>query len=321
LAILLVSYGTPESKEEVLPFLNKLFAGKKVPPERIAAAVAKYEAFAQQTGQYSPLNEECRQLIAGILRELAFHKSQALNSTLSTSSVYWGNLFWHPLLEDTVAEMTRDGIEHAVYFATSAFDSEAGNKRYADAIESARQKIGVDAPIFEKASLPFEHPLFIEAQTDRLLEALAWAQLNDLTVEQPAEDFMILFSAHSIPKTDAAKSNYIAQLNKTCRTIIEKTSFSTLSWEIVYQSRSGLAEHWLEPEIKERIQEIAANGQYRTVIVSPVGFFCENMETVNDLDLEVGGLCDKLGLSFVRARAVGASPKICRMIVEMCQKQ
>ena len=220
--------------------------------------------------------------------------------------IYWGNLFWHPLLVDTVAEMARDGIAHAVCFATSAFDSPPGNKRYADALESARRSIGSNAPTLEKLPLPFEHPFFIEAQAERLLETLG-------ATDSPAH---ILFSAHSILLADAAQSHYVEQLNMTCRAVIEKSGTS-IPWELVYQSRSGAAEHWLGPDIKERIGTLAAEGRVKSVIVSPIGFFCENMETEYDLDIEVGEYCTNLGLSFYRAKAVGAMPQICRLIAEL----
>ena len=291
--LLLVSYGAPGRREEVVPFLNNLFAGKNVPAERIAAAVQKYERFAAATGHYSPLNSECRTLIEGI-RQLR-----------PDVPIYWGNLFWHPLLVDTVAEMARDGVEHAVCFATSAFDSPSGNRRYADALESARQSVGATAPILEKLPLPFEHPLFIEAQADRLLEVLV-------------HDSIILFSAHSIPLADAAQSHYVEQLQSTCRSVIEKSDTS-LPWELVYQSRSGPAELWLGPDIKERLTELAAEERVKSVIVSPLGFFCENMETEYDLDTEVGEHCTKRGLPFYRAKAVGTMPKICRLIAELAE--
>ena len=300
---LLLSYGAPERQEDVAPFLNHLFSGKNVPAERIAAAVQKYERFAAKTGRYSPLNSECQKLIDGILREYRRCESQ------ESLPIYWGNLFWHPLLVDTVAEMARSGIKHAVCFATSAFDSPSGNQRYADALESARQAAGMNAPILEKLPLPFDHPLFIEAQTDRLLETLAWFHL----AETPSP--CILFSAHSIPLADVAQCSYVEQLQSTCRTVIDKSGTS-IPWELVYQSRSGAAEHWLGPDIRERIRTLAADG-CRSVIVSPMGFFCENMETEYDLDIEVGGCCAEQGLAFYRAKAVGALPKICRLIVEI----
>jgi ferrochelatase len=299
--LLLVSYGAPERCEEVIPFLNNLFAGKNVSAERVAAAVQKYERFAAATGRYSPLNAECRKLIEGIGQ---LHPDMP---------IYWGNLFWHPLLVDTIAAMAQDGVERAVCFATSAFDSPSGNKRYADALESARQAVGAKAPILEKLPLPFDHPLFIEAQTDRLHETLAW-HLAGTPV--PPEDSIILFSAHSIPLADAAQSHYVEQLQSTCRRVMEKSGTS-IPWELVFQSRSGATAHWLAPDIKERISELIAEGRTKSVIVSPIGFFCENMETEYDLDVEVGGYCAQLSLAFFRSKAVGAVSKICRLIVEL----
>ena len=320
-SLLLVSYGAPERHEEVVPFLNNLFTGKNIPAERVAAAAQKYERFAKKTGHYSPLNSECRKLIAGI-REL-----------VSGLPVYWGNLFWHPLLVDTVAEMAREGIERAVCFATSAFDSPSGNRRYADALMRAA---GANPPIkIEKLPLPFDHPLFIEAQAKRLIEAMEAVSIGDSRSDQivrradpvtplccapgfHANPSYILFSAHSIPLTDAAQSHYVEQLQSVCRSVINKIGTS-LPWELVYQSRSGAAEHWLGPDIKERIAELPT-GQVESLIVSPIGFFCENMETEYDLDMEVGERCAELGLSFHRAKAVGAMPEICRLIAELAQR-
>jgi len=302
--LLLVSYGSPERQEEVVPFLNNLFAGKNVPAERIAAAAQKYEQFAVMTGHYSPLNSECRKLINGIRR---------IDPNLP---VYWGNLFWHPLLTDTVAEMARDGIERAACFATSVFDSPSGNQRYADALESARRTVGENAPILDKLPLPFDHPLFIKAQADRLGET---ADSRQQTAAKEDFSARILFSAHSIPLIDAVQSSYVEQLQSTCRLVIEKSGTS-IPWELVYQSRSGLAEHWLGPDIKERIGGLAVE-EIKSVIVSPIGFFCENMETEYDLDIEASRYCEEMDLKFFRAKAVGAMPSICRLIVELVSER
>ena len=292
-ALLILSYGAPQRQEDVLPFLRNLFAGRNVPEERINAAVQKYERAVQKTGRYSPLNTECQNLVAGI-RQIDPHRP-----------IYWGNLFWHPLLADTVAEMQQDGIEHAVCFATSAFDSPSGNQRYADALTKA---MNAQPPIIiEKLPLPFAEPFFIESQADRLLETPF--------ASTPAP--YILFSAHSIPLADAARSQYVEQLQFSCRLVIDRLG-SDIPWELVYQSRSGPSGDWLGPDIKERIEQLAAEGRYRSVIVSPIGFFCENMETQYDLDIEVGECCAGLGLFYHRARAVGSLPKACRMIAASC---
>jgi len=314
--LLLLSYGAPERREDVLPFLHNLFADKNVPAQRIATAAQKYERFAAQAGHYSPLNSECRNLIDGI-RQIA-----------PDLPVYWGNLFWHPLLADTVAEMKRDGVERAVCFATSAFDSPPGNQRYADALAKA---VETNPPVkIEKLPLPFDHPLFIEAQAERLLEVLeagSTAMRNDQMVRlsdpvtpaltcTPGNPSYILFSAHSIPLADATRSSYVRQLQSTCRVVIDKINTS-IPWELVYQSRSGTAEHWLGPDIQERINELAATGVVESVLVSPIGFFCENMETEYDLDVEVRKRCEELGLTFRRAKATGTLPQICRLTAEL----
>ena len=304
-AFLLLSYGAPERKEEVVPFLRNVLAGKNVPPERLDAAAEKYDELERRTGRFSPLNEECRRLLAGISKELNEHGPKL--------DVYWGNLHWQPFLDETVAEMSANGVRRAVCFATSAFDSPQGNRRYADALETARRKIGPAAPILDKLPLPFAHPLFIEAQADRLLSALALVLLDNPFNGRQGDDVRILFAAHAIPERDAAKSQYISQLHDTCRAVIDKVG--TFSYELVFQSRSGRpSEPWTGPDIKDRVRELATDDRYRSIVVSPIGFFCENFETLWDLDHEVGKLCNAANLGFARAAAVGASPKICRMI-------
>ena len=311
-AFLLVSYGAPERQEEVVPFLHNVLAGKNVPPERLDNVAEKYYKLARRTGQFSPLNGECRNLIAGIQREFNEHGPPL--------DVYWGNLYWKPFLDETVAEMHTNGVSRAVCFATSAFDSPQGNRRYTDALANAQRKIGSTAPCLEKLPLPFAHPLFIEAQADRLLSALATILLDDPSGEYRNEDIRILFTAHAIPESDAANSHYVSQLHKTCRAVIDKIGAS--SYELVFQSRSGLpSDTWTGPDVKDRVREIATKGRYRSIVVSPIGFFCENFETAWDLDREVGEFCVASGLGFGRAATVGASPKICRMIRELAAAQ
>ena len=305
--LLILSYGAPERQEDVRPFLHNLFAGKNVPHQRIESAVQKYDAFAALSGHYSPLNEECRKLIEG-LRQLDPHRP-----------IYWANLFWHPLLADTVNDMKRDGVEHAVCFATSAFDSPSGNTRYAEAL--AQVSMNHPPLLLEKLPLPFEHPLFIESQADKLREALTKMYAVGNTSEKNKRQLdvatrpYILFTAHSIPKADAIQSHYVEQLQSACRLVIKHVA-DGMSWELVYQSRSGVSDHWLGPDIKERISQLAEQN-CRRLVVSPIGFFCENMETQYDLDIEAGRCCVESGIEYHRAFAVGAMPKCCRMILDL----
>ena len=309
-AFLLLSYGAPEKREEVVPFLRNVLAGKNVPPNRLDAAAEMYYELARRTGRFSPLNEECRRLLAGISKEFNEHGPKL--------DVYWGNLYWKPFLEETVAEMNANGVRRAVCFATSAFDSPQGNHRYADALEAARRKIGPTAPVLDKLPLPFAHPLFVEAQADSLLSALAPILLDEPFDGGRNDDIRILFTAHSIPEQDAANSAYLGQLHATCRAVIDK--IGAFPYELVFQSRSGRpTESWIGPDILDRVRGIAKECRCRSIVVSPIGFLCENFETFWDLDQEAAELCEELGLGFVRAEAVGAKSKICRMIRELAE--
>lgn len=311
-ALLLISYGAPEHREDVIPFLENVLGGKGVPRSRLEAAAKKYDNIARKTGRFSPLNEECRSLIAGILKEL----NRLTPPESRVPSVYWGNLYWHPLVEETVADMAHDGIRRAKCFATSAFDSLAGNKRYADVLRSAQPRVEratrLPTPILEKTPLPFEHPLFLRAQADRLLEALAWSALDG---RRQTDETLVLFTAHSVLLADAHRSDYFVQLTQTCEKVAH--CCGPLPWELAFQSRSGGdPRNWLGPDVRDRIREIGSAGKYRSIVVSPIGFFCENLETVGDLDVELAELCAEVGLAMARARTVGAAPEICRMIAE-----
>ncbi|MDR0869751.1 MAG: ferrochelatase, partial [Planctomycetaceae bacterium] len=299
-AFLLVSYGAPESSEDVVPFLQNLFRGKSVPPSRIAEVAEKYHTFAERTGHYSPLNNECRELLQ------TFSPVHSVSPAYSgLRQVYWGNLFWHPLLPDVFAEMHRDGITEVVYFVSSAFDSHTANRRYDEAISEANQPYLLK---LSKFPLPYRYPLFVKAQANALLTASAWAALD--SAEQVPR--LTLFSAHSIPNEDTAAPDYVKQLQESCTAVADVCGVA--DWELVFQSRSGAPNRWLGPDIRDRIRDIAAEGKYSSVTVSPIGFFFENMETVNDLDIEVAELCKKLNIGYYRARTVGTSPEIAQML-------
>ena len=331
---MLLSYGAPECSRDVRPFIENVLRGHNVAfdrstvIERIDMVAERYDRLARESGSFSPLPGECRDLIALLHEE--FRRTEL------RFPIYWGNLFWHPYLEETIAAMSRDGIRHAVAFATSAFPSVPGCRRYRDALESACRAVGPRAPTFQFIRPCCEHPLFPEAVADRMLEGLAHMELDpDFDPVVGAAKTKIVFTAHSIPETDAMLVPYTGALRAACRRVMELLRApigavqscershlqphvqSYTHWELVYQSRGGKpGERWLKPDVVERLTGIKREERFANVFLVPIGFFCENMETVYDLDRLAGERCEQLGLHHVRARAVGASPKIIRMIRE-----
>src|SRR6202050_2756641 len=158
-AILVVSFGGPESREDVIPFLENVLRGRNVPRERMLAVAEHYYHF----GGKSPINDQKRALIAGWEPELGSHGLQL--------PIYWGNRNWHPLLADTLRQMRADGVRKALAFVTSIFSSYSGCRQYLENIEQARAEVD-GAPHIHKLRKFYNHPLFIEAQADEVRQAL-----------------------------------------------------------------------------------------------------------------------------------------------------
>lgn len=287
-AVLVLSFGGPEKREDVIPFLENVLRGKPVPRERLQAVAEHYYHF----GGRSPINERNRELIAALSAELAARGPDL--------PIYWGNRNWRPFLTDAMREMRADGVSRALAFATSAFASYSGCRQYIEDIERARAAIGEGAPVVDKIRPFFNHPGFIEAMTARVRDALE----KFPAAERPA--VKLLYTAHSIPLAMAAGSDYAAQLREAARLINEGAGGG--DWELAYQSRSGPpSQPWLEPDIGDRLRELHADG-CRAVCVVPVGFLCDHMEVLYDLDTEAAGLAAELGMKMTRARTAGAHP-------------
>ncbi len=288
-AVLLVSFGGPERREEVLPFLENVVRGKAVPRERLLAVAEHYYAF----GGKSPINDQNRALVRALRTELSARGPDL--------PVYWGNRNWHPLLPETIREMARDGVKRAIAFVTSAFSSYSGCRQYRENIANAREKACSEAPEVDKIRPFFNHPAFIESMADRVSDSLA-----DLASPR-GRSMRVIYTAHSIPKVMAQTSAYVAQLKEAARLVSEQAGVK--SWELAFQSRSGPpSQPWLEPDICDRMRELAESGIDQVSVV-PIGFLSDHIEVLHDLDDEAAAVARERGMAFARARTVGIHPR------------
>jgi ferrochelatase len=159
-AVLLVSFGGPERREDVLPFLEIVLRGRRVPRERMLEVAEHYYHF----DGISPINAQNRALLKALQEELA---AAGLNLP-----VYWGNRNWHPLLPDTLRQMKADGIRQAIAFFTAAFSSYSGCRQYRENVAAAQAEVGAGAPQVDKLRAFFNHPGFIEPMIERTRQAL-----------------------------------------------------------------------------------------------------------------------------------------------------
>ena len=300
-ALLVVSFGGPESPSDVVPFLENVLRGKNVPRRRLLDVAEHY----YELGGRSPINDQNRALIAALERELA-KRGPAL-------PIYWGNRNWHPLLADTLGKMARDGVRRALAFVTSAFSSYSGCRQYRENIERARDEAGPEAPEVHKLRVFYNHPGFIGPMVERVEDAFA---LLDARRKKTAE---LIFTAHSVPLAMAETSRYVEQLEEACRLVAE--SVGREAWTLVYQSRSGPPEQaWLEPDINDHLAALKRRGA-QDVVVAPIGFISDHMEVLYDLDTEAKRTADELGLRMVRAETAGTHPAFIAMIRELIEER
>ena len=295
-AILIVSFGGPERREDVIPFLENILRGRNVPRERMLEVAEHYYYFDGS----SPINRQCRELI-GALRERV------------SLPVYWGNRNWHPMLTDTVRQMASDGVRRALAIATSAYSSYSGCRQYIENIAAARAAAGPTTPEIDKLPPFWRHTGFIWANADRVGAALA------LIPEERRRAARLVYTAHSIPLSMAANCRYEEQLVEAARRVAERAAHE--EWDLVWQSRSGPpTQPWLEPDILDHLRVLAENG-VRDVVVSPLGFLSDHMEVMYDLDYEAAARCRDLGLNFVRAQTPGTHPAVIAMLAGLIEER
>lgn len=293
-ALLVLSFGGPEGPDEVRPFLENVTRGRGIPPERLDAVAEHYHHF----GGVSPINARNRELIAAIERR-------------TDLPVYFGNRNWHPMVEDTVAQMQRDGIRRALVFATSAYGGYSACRQYHEDIARARKAVGDDAPELVKLRHFYDHPHFVAANADAVRAA-----------GLPA-DARLVFTAHSVPEAADATAGppeegghrYSRQVTEAARLVA--AALDRDEYDVVWQSRSGPPQvPWLAPDITAHLAALATRG-VPAVTLAPIGFVSDHIEVVFDLDEEARDHAAALGMRFARAATAGPDPRFADMVVEL----
>jgi len=297
-AIILIGFGGPTSLAEIRPFLDRVTAGRPIPRERYEEVVHHYEAI----GGRSPFNEITERQAAA-LRERLAREDVNLPVVLGMRNTA-------PWLEDALRELLRNGVRRALGFVLAAHRCEASWDRYLRNVEEARQRIGPAAPVVDYLGEWHAHPLFIEAAADRVADALAGLEPAARNRAQ------LIFTAHSIPAAMAAASPYVEQLRESARLITER--LGGREWTLAFQSRSGgPRDPWLEPDVTDVLRGI--RGQ--PAVIAPIGFICDHVEVLYDLDVEAARVARETDVTMVRAATVGEHPRFIEMIAALIRER
>lgn len=300
-ALIVVSFGGPEGMDDVLPFLENVTRGRDVPRERLEEVAHHYELF----GGVSPINAQNRALIGALRGELDAHGIDL--------PIAFGNRNWHPFLADALRDLAAAGSKRALAFFTSAYSSYSGCRQYREDVFRAQEAVGPDTPEVMRTRVFYNHPLWIEANADRVRDALG-------ELPPTARDGVHLaFTAHSVPLAMARSSRYQEQLEETARLVAEEGGID--DWALVFQSRSGPPQvPWLEPDVLDHLAVTAERGA-SGVVVAPIGFISDHLEVLYDLDVEARNAAAQLGLPFARAASAGTHPAFVGMIRELIQER
>lgn len=313
-AVLLSSFGGPEGQEDVLPFLRNVTRGRGIPDERLEEVAHHYRAF----GGVSPINEQNRELKRTL--------QAALTQAGLDLPVYWGNRNWAPYLDEALAQAAKDGIRTMIAIPTSAYSSYSSCRQYREDWADALEASGLQTKLqIDKVRQFFSHPGFIQPFIDGVRDGVAEAMQaghNRSAIE-------VLFSTHSIPTDDAARSGaglftdvegggYAAQHLAVAEHVVAEAA-PGISWQLVYQSRSGPpSQPWLEPDINDALEAL----EDRTaVLIVPLGFVSDHMEVMWDLDTEARETASRLGLWFLRTPTPGAQPDFIHALVDLVQER
>ncbi len=293
-AVLLLSFGGPESQDEVMPFLEHVTRGRGIPKERLTGVAAHYALF----GGVSPINSLNREFLAKL--------EPALRNAGSSVPIFWGNRNSAPWLRDAVMEMQNAGIRRPVVFVTSAYSSYSGCRQYRE--DLARAFAGTDIEVAKVAQF-FDAAGFIAANAEALVKELADAPTGTATV----------FITHSLPVA-ADTERYVEQHQAVAHEVVRRVKaagYEVGDWQLAYCSRSGAPHQpWLEPDVNEVLRNLAAAG-VTEVCLAPIGFISDHMEVAFDLDTEAKATANSLNLRMRRAATAGSSSTFIDSVVQL----
>lgn len=292
-AVLLLAHGTPETLEDIPAYLKNVTSGRPVPEEVVKEVQHRYGLIGR-----SPLTDITMQQAELISRELGL-------------PAYVGMRNWKPYVRDTVRQMAADGVTNAVAICLAPHNSRTSVGLYRRAV------------VGETGSAPFtvdfvpewhDEPLLIEAFAEKLRRD--WKR----TSEEAGSDVPVIFTAHSVPmRTIEAGDPYEAQTRETAE-LVAKSAPEIRNWRFAFQSQGMSGGVWLGPTVEETITALASEG-HKAVFVQPIGFVCDHVEVLYDIDIGFRQYAAERGMTLSRAESLNDSPLFAQAVAAVARSR
>jgi protoporphyrin/coproporphyrin ferrochelatase len=314
-AVLLLAHGTPETVEQIPEYLRNVVSGRPLPQAVIEEIQHRYSLIGR-----SPLTE------------ITLEQARLVEAELATGgqpvSVYVGMRNWRPYIPDVVRQMKDDGVEEAAVICMAPQNSRTSVGLYRRAVEAEAAGLRTD---FTEGWA--SHPLLIEAFAERLRP-----RLTSLTVEL-GHPIPVLFTAHSVPSRTVQASEdqtsaqsegqkrlwpgqgadpYAEEAKGTAALVVERVP-EISQWWFAFQSQGASGGPWIGPSVESTLDVIAAQG-IKALILQPIGFLCDHVEILFDVDILFREYAGKLGIRLERPESLNGSPTLAKAVADLARK-
>ncbi len=293
-AVLIMAYGTPSSVDRMQCYLSDIRGGRPMSEEFIQEFRHRYELIGG-----SPLT--------GLTYDQAKKTSEVLRQRGYDWPVYVGMRHWSPWIKDAIGQMYLHGIEEAVGLVLAPHYSSMSIGRYWAKIDEAQKMHGTDIK-FSFVNSWYQQPNFLQAVENHVRAGF------EKFAPEVRDQVKLVFSAHSLPARLLKMGDpYDDELKTNARLIAER--LGKVDWMFSYQSAAHTGEPWLGPQIEDVVAELAKEG-YKYMLVAPIGFVCDHVEILYDLDIEAKQIAQEHGLQLERIESMNSDPLFIEAIAE-----
>jgi ferrochelatase len=284
LAVLLLAHGSPDSVDQIPEFLLRVTGGRPLPPESIQEIQQRYELIGR-----SPLTA------------ITLEQAELL-AQKTGRRVYVGMRNWHPYIADTVRTMIADGVDHAVVICLAPQNSRTSVGLY-------RAALAAENPPFSIRFLEswHDHPILIKAFADKLR---AGRPPNVPTI----------FTAHSVPQHTVTEGDpYEQQARETAALVAKYAALAPAAWTFAFQSQGMSGGPWLGPTVEDTILALKQRG-HKAVFIQPIGFLCDHVEVLYDIDIGFKQFAKKRDMRLTRAESLNNSRLLTKALAALVGK-
>lgn len=293
-----MAYGGPNSLDDLPGYLADIRVGRPTTRSVLDEITHNYAAI----GGRSPLPTLTQRQIDGTMAHL--------NAGSARFRAYLGMRHWAPWIEETVGQMITDGVEQAVALVLAPHFSTLSIAKYQKKVQAGLELYRGHIN-FAYVDAYYDAPGLIEPLAERVRQGLArWP-------ESERDRVHVVLSAHSLPVRILKTGDpYDAQLRETARLVAEKAGLRADRWSWSYQSAGRSPEPWLGPQLQDHLADLAARG-VRDVVSVPVGFVCDHVEILYDIDIQAQEVAAGLGMRLVRPPALNDDSVFVRQIADL----